>query len=234
MFEWDQRDRTARAFERAMTLNPSSAQGAPWYYLFYLAFAAAETEAGYDGMRKLHERDPLSPYLCAMLSILAASLRRPEAGEWASRALVLDPDAFLSIFSSQIAAAATGDWPRTIAASESLFAVGGRTSAPLSWYAQALHRNGDLAGARVVYDELQRLTNHGERAPFTLACVAAEIGLNDDAAAFTRQAIARRDPTVYAYGRGLLTPVEALRQLPVYEEAERQMNWPASVYRYPG
>ena len=62
--------------------------------------------------------------LCAMFAILLSSLHEPEANEWASRALALDPDAFLSIFSSQIAAAASGDWPRTLAASEALFSVG--------------------------------------------------------------------------------------------------------------
>jgi len=60
------------------------------------------------------------------------------------------------------------------------------------------------------------------------------LGLIDDAVAFTRAAIARRDPTLFAFGRGRLTPVEALRKLPIYDELMPQVNWPTSVYRYPG
>ena len=202
--------------------------------MFYLGWAAGDTDEAVAAIRKLISRDPLSPYLCGMFAILLASLGEVEATEWASRASALDPDAFLSLFVSQIAASAIGDWPRTIAVSEALFAAGGRLPPPVCWYALARHRNGHVAGARAVYDDLKASTNNGERAPFSLACVAAELGLIDDAVASTRAAIARRDPTMFAFGRGRLTPVEALRQLPVYDELMPQVNWPTSVYRYPG
>lgn len=229
LFEWDDRDRTARAFQRAMELNPHSPQGATWYYQFYLAWACGQTADGVAGMRALQQRDELSPYLCSMLSILLSSARDAEADAWASRAIALDPDAFLSRFAAQIAASAAGDWPRTIAASEALFAIGGRLSPPLSWYAIALQRNGNTEAARAVYAEHIELTNHGERAPFTLACVAAELGLDDEAEAWTRAAVARRDPTIYAMSAA---PVQRLRSLPMYEETMRAVNWPTTIYRH--
>jgi serine/threonine protein kinase len=232
MYEWEQRDRTARAFQRAMELNPLSPTGATWYYHFYLAWAGGQTDAGVRGMRALHDNDPLSPYLCGMMSILLGSLHQPEAMEWASRALALAPDAFLSRFSHQIAAAAAGDWDLTISDSEALFAIGGRSPAPLSIYAFARHRRGEREAAAVIYEEIKTMTNQGERAPLILACVAADLGREEEATQFCRQAIRRRDGTIYAYGCGRLTSVEALRKLPVFQELLSGLQLPAHPYRH--
>ena len=232
MFESEDRERTARAFQRGMELNAGSTQGATWYYLFYLAFTGGHLAEGVAGLKELYARDGLSSYLCGMLAILEAAERNPEALDWAARALSLDPDAFLSHFSHQVAAAGVGDWRRTLAASEALFAIGGRTPVPLSWYAIARNRSGDAAGARAIYDELLSLSNRGERATWVLACIAAEIGLDDEAARWAREAVRRRDPTIYAYGRGRLSPVDALRALPVYDEVMHASNWPDTVYRH--
>lgn len=49
---------------------------------------------------------------------------------------------------------------------------------------------------------LYYVTNHGERAAWNLACLAAELGMKDEAAAWARAAITQRDPTIYAYGGG--------------------------------
>ena len=230
LFEWEDRARTREAFRRGMELNAASAQGSVWYYLFYVAWAGNREAEGVAGMKALYEKDPLSAYVCGMLAILESTLEHPEALEWSSRALALDPDAFLSHFAHQIAAASLGDWERTRAASEALFAIGGRTAAPLTIFATAKHRSGDVAGALAVYNELRALTNNGERGAWNLACVAAELGMNDDAATWGREAMAQRDPTVFASGRGRLISGHALKRLPVYDELMREVNWPDDPY----
>jgi hypothetical protein len=53
--------------------------------------------------------------------------------------------------------------------------------------------------------------------------------MDDDASAWARAATAQHDPTLYAYGRGRLTPVHALRELPVYDGLMREVNWPTDV-----
>ena len=226
LFEWDDRARTAAAFKRGMELNPTSSQGGTWYYQFYLAWAAGHEAEGLAGMKALHACDPLSAYLCGTLAILEASLGRPDALAWVSRALTLAPDAFLSLFSHQVAAAAAGDWQRVLTASDALFAAGGRSSVPLVWYGQAKFRMGDAAGGLEAYDELLRLSNNGATSAFNLACLAAELGMNAEAEVWARAAFARRDPTICAYGRGRLTPVGALKQLPFYEDLMRDVKWP--------
>jgi serine/threonine protein kinase len=232
MYEWDQRDRTARAFQRAMELNPLSPAGATWYYHFYLAWAGSHSAEGVRGMRALHEHDPLSPYLCGMIGILLASLNDSEGLEWAARALALAPDAFLSRFSHLIAATGVGDWDLAITDAEALFAIGGRGPAPLSLYALARHRRGERDAAEAIYEEIKALNNQGERAPLILSSVAAFLGHDAEATLFCRQAIRRRDATIYALGCGRLASAEALTRLPVYQELLAELQLPAQPYRH--
>ena len=224
MFDYEDRPRAARAFERGMALGPA-AQGATWFYQFYIAGACGRIQAGVEEMRGVIARDELSPYLHGTFAILLASGRIREAPESAVRAIGLEPDAFLSHFAHQVAAASVGDWTRSLAAGEALFALGGRTPAPLVFHAQALNRTGDVAGARAVQAELITLTNHGERAPWALACVAAELGDTDHAVSWARDAVRRRDPTNLAFVHQLAE--QALRALDVWPELEAAMRLPA-------
>jgi eukaryotic-like serine/threonine-protein kinase len=223
MFVYDQRPRTAVAFERGMSLGPT-AQGATWYYYFYLAGACGRLDDGLKGMQELIARDELSPFLHSMHAILLSIRGDARAPESAMRAIGLDPDAFLSHFAHQAAATASDDWPRSLAAGAALFALGGRTPNPLAWYAQALNRSGNVSGARAVLAELDTLTNHGERAPWALACVAAELGDTDDAVAWARDAVRRRDPMIAAIVRH--SPERTLRTLDVWPELEAAMQLP--------
>ncbi len=233
LFEWEQRDRTARAFERGMQLNAGSTQGATWYWHFYVSWSGGRLREGVAGLKGLFAQDPLSSYLAGMLAIDLASDDDPECVEWATRAVALDADAFLSRFSLQIASGAVRDWTRVIAESESLFAIGGRTPVPLINYAQALNRSGREAAAASVYDELRALSNDGERATWNLACLAAELGLTDEAARWGREAVRRRDPTIYAFGpTARILASERLRAHPEYPEWMRVLNLPTSTQLY--
>ena len=230
LFEWEDRSRTTAAFRRAMELGPTSSQSAIWYWHFYLAWASSRESEGLAGMLALQARDPLSAFVCGMIAILEASLGHATAMDWASRALALDPDAFLSRFALQVAVGATGNWASTLEASESLFALGGRVGPPLTWYGIARHRLGDVAGAQAVYDELVVLSGHGERGAYYLACLAAELGRDAEATAWLRRATAQRDPAMFAYGRARLLPVEVLKRLPEHDECMRVVNWPTDPY----
>jgi eukaryotic-like serine/threonine-protein kinase len=228
MCDYDERPRAARAFERGMALD-STAQGATWYYYFYLGGACGRLDDGITAMRRLIDHDELSPFLHGMLALLLSTRRDSQAPESAVRAIGLEPDAFLSHFAHQGAAAAVDDWPRSLAAGEALFALGGRTPNPLAWYVLALNRSGDLAGARAVQSELVNLTNNGERAPWALACVAAELGETDKALDWARDAVRRRDPLALAIMRQ--PPEDALRALDAWPEIEAAMRLPVSDAR---
>ncbi len=171
-----------------MELGPTSSQSAIWYWHFYLAWASSRESEGLAGMLALQARDPLSAFVRGMLAILEASLGHATAMTWASRALALDPDAFLSRFALQIAVGATADWQRTLDVSKSRFSVGGRAGPPFVWYGIARHRLGDVAGANAVFDELVILSGHGERGVYNLACLAAELGRDAEAVAWVRRA----------------------------------------------
>jgi tetratricopeptide (TPR) repeat protein len=225
MCDYEARPRAASAFARGMSLGPT-AQGATWYHYFYLGGACGRLEDGLAGLGQLIANDELSPYLHGMLALLLTTRRDAQAPESAMRALGLEPDAFLSHFAHQGAAAAVNDWSRSLAAGEALFALGGRTPNPLAWYALALNRSGNGAGARGVLEELVTLTNHGERAPWALACVAAELGDTDRAVAWARDAVRRRDPMALAIMRQ--PPEQALRALDAWPEIEAAMRLPVT------
>jgi len=89
--------------------------------------------------------------------------------------------------------------------------------------------NINLAGARAVQSELVNLTNNGELAPWVLACVAAEVGDTDNAVAWARDAVRRRDPMALAILRQ--PPEEALRALVAWPEIEAAMRLPVSDAR---
>ncbi|MEP6991260.1 MAG: hypothetical protein ABJA80_10045, partial [bacterium] len=225
MFDYEDRPRAARAFDRGMALDPA-AQGATWYYLYYVAGLCGSHQESEAGMRGLIARDELSAYLHGLFAILLAVQRRSEATDSATLALGLAPDAFLSHYAQQSAAAGVGDWTRCLSAGDALFALAGRTPAPLQYHAIAYIMTGDVAGARAVQAELEVLTNHGERAPWVLACVAAALGEVERAVTLARSAIRRRDPGVFALPGG--EAERALRSLDVWPELESAMRLPTS------
>jgi len=80
-----------------------------------------------------------------------------------------------------------------------------------------------VAGARATYEDLLALSNGGERAPYNLAWVPAELGMADAADGWARAAMWRRDPAVHTFARGRFTPVEALRALPIHDGMMRAL-----------
>lgn len=225
VFDYEARVRTAQAFERGMALGPST-QGAVWYYFNYVAGACGRQDDGVRGMRELIARDELSAYLHGMFAMLIGRRNDPSAPESAMRAIGIEPDTFLSLLSHQAAACATGDWKRGLAAGEALFALGGRTVIPLVLHALALHRLGDVSAARAIQTEMIALTNNGERAPWMLACTAAELGDISEAARLSRDAIRRRDPSILTVPGA--AHEEALRSLEFWPELEAAMHLPAN------
>ena len=232
MFEWDWA-RAGQAFKRGMELNPGSTQGATWYYLFYLGWFGGKVREGVEGLKGLIARDEMSGYLTGMISILAASMNDPSCEQWAARSLQLDPEAFLSRLAHQLSRGAMEDWPETIAASEALFAVGGRSPIPLVTYGVARARLGDAAGARAVYDEIVMMTGHGERSPMSLAILAAALGDTEAAGGWLRAAYTRKDPQMVVMGLNGFTVWNAVRQLPEFEQIRTELKLPEWVERHP-
>ena len=230
LFEWDW-DTAERAFKRGMALNAGSAQSGTWYYLFFLSWFGGRTAEGIAGMRDLLSRDVLSGYLAGMLSILLTSASDPTTVEWAERALALDPDAFLSRFVYQLALQAVADWPGTIAASEALIAVGGRTPVTMVGYASALSHS-DPTAARAIYAEVVAASRQGEAAPMCLALLAEVIGDREAAVGWLRQAFERHDPQIIVLGMSGLHSTRTLAASPEFRAVLDAMKLPSWV-RWP-
>ena len=128
--------RRSRSFKRALELNPGYVQGAAWYHLFYEGFACGRWDEALRGLREVQERDQLSGYAAGVIgigyaaaagSMTPSAIKAPlgsDAGpvavretfgastlEWAEKALALDPDAFLAVWSRQLGYQTMTDGP---------------------------------------------------------------------------------------------------------------------------
>jgi hypothetical protein len=167
-----------------------------------------------------------------MLSILLASALDPTALDWADRARVLDPDAFLSRFARQLALASMEAWDGVIAESAGLIPAGGQAPTPLVevQYAGGLvHR--DKAAAQALYHRMVATTRQGSVAPMALSVIAMVIGDRAEAVRWLRVAQERKDPQVIVLGMSGLPVTRALAALPEFQAVLDWMKLPAWVER---
>jgi serine/threonine-protein kinase len=194
LFDWDW-EGAERAFKRALELNPGYIQGGAWYHLFYQGHASGNWDQALAGLHELQQRDPLSGYLAAVISLAyGVSSDDPAALDWADKAMALDPEAFLSMWARQVAFHARSDWPRVVDAASVCLAVSGRQIVPLVSLGLALAESDDAIGARSVYDEVRSRAVREYVPPTCLAMLAAALGETDVAATYVREAARRHDP----------------------------------------
>ena len=176
LFDWDF-EAAERGFKRAMDLNPGYIQGVAWYYQHYLGFACARWDEAFEGMLALEKREPLSAYIAGILSIGHSAGGDPgEAMRWANRALELEPTAFLSFWAPELAYYRQENWSKAIEAGDIALSMSGRAPLALPTLALSLVENGQLDGARAVYDEMLSRSRREPIAPTSLAMVAAALG----------------------------------------------------------
>ena len=194
LFDWDW-EATERSFLKSIELNPGYIQGAGWYSVFYLGFGCGRWTEARDILTKMQARDTLSGYLAAVIAVCDSVAGDPDdAVHWASRAIELDPDAFLSLWVRQLAYYRKADWDRSIEFGEIALAASGRHIMALGQLAHALAERGDLDAAHAVYGEMRSRAAREPIPRMTLAGVAAHLGENDAAIAYAREAYAHHDP----------------------------------------
>jgi serine/threonine protein kinase len=219
LFEWDWIGGEL-AFRRALELNPGYVQAIAWFNSFYLAFASGRWDEAIEGCLALQKQDTLSGYVAAAiagLSALRPDPRPAEALKWAERAVVLAPDAFLSVLVHLEARQISGDWAATSRAGDIALAAFGRPIEVLTTLGLAAVEAGETAVARDLFDEMRLRSRREYMSPMCVAVLAAALGEHEVAVASAREAHARHDPMLVFWAlRG--AGVQFLRALPEFQE----------------
>jgi tetratricopeptide (TPR) repeat protein len=225
LFDWDF-VAAEQHFMRCMELNPAYVQGASWYHLFHSGFLRGSWEATFAGMRKLEELEPLSGYLAGAMGVgFSAGGECQEALRMADKAMQLAPDAFLSLWSRQLALYACGEFEQAVAASDELLALSGRHQLAFPTLAAAHVELGQMTQAKSVYREMLARKERDHIAPTIVAIVAAAVGEHAAAADFSREAFTRRDPQLPIYC-GTWRQTRFLAALPEFNAILAEMNVP--------
>ena len=229
-YEWDW-EAAERSFLRALELNPGYIQAGAWYHLFYNGFACARWDEALSGLKAFQERDHLSGYMAAVVSILYSVAYHDQAAvEWADRAWALEPDAFLSLWARTLAYQSVGDWPRAFAAADATLAASGRQAFPLITLGLSLVESGDTTGGRAVYGELRSRSVREHIPPMGLALMAAALGERDAAIAYAGDAVRRHDPQFVIFSLGW-NGTHHLRALPEQQQLLTDIRLPGWVNR---
>jgi tetratricopeptide (TPR) repeat protein len=213
LFEWDWAT-AEQAFLKALELNPGYTQAAAWYHLFYRGFACGLWPDAVASLKACCVRDPRSAYLASVTAICyAANSSDPEMEQYVARAEELDPEAFLTLWSRQLAMSAMRDVERGTEAGHAALAATGRHVFPLLMLGLLLVQAGDVEGGRALYDEARTRARREYVPPSAFALLAAALGEKDTALACCREAIAMRDPQFVIFALGWPN-TEALRDMP--------------------
>jgi serine/threonine-protein kinase len=241
LYEWDWAG-AEQSFKRALELNPGYVQGAAWYHLFYQGLVCGRWDEAVRGLHNMEERDQLSGYAAAVLSIAyyyvspdgfapfaPGAMAGARALQWAEKALARDPDAFLSVWTRQLAYQALADWPNAFESASTALAMPGRLTLSLVVLGVSLAASGDVRGARSVYDEMRSRAVREHIHPSHLATMAAVLGESEAAIGYLREAARRHDSfLIFA----LCFPgTDRLRQLPEFQQILTDIRLPIWVGR---
>jgi tetratricopeptide (TPR) repeat protein len=226
LFEWDWRD-AEKSFKRALELNPGYTQASAWYHLFYRGFACGQWEAALTDLKEAYDRDPRSAYNAAIVAICYACFNSqdPSMEKWVERAEELDHDAFLSLWSRQLAMNSLRDYKRGAESGQRALAATGRHIFPLLQLGLLLATAGDTDGAIAIRDEARSRSLREFMPPTSFALLEAALGNRESALEYCRQALAIRDPQFVIFSMGWpLT--EALRSMPEHRAMLRDIKLP--------
>ena len=226
LFEWDW-EHAERSFKRALELNPGYAQAAAWYHLFYRGFACGLWESALIDLKESYDRDPRSAYNASIVAICYACFnsKDPAMEKWVERAEELDKDAFLTIWSRQLAMNSLADYERGEEVGQRALAATGRHIFVLLQLGLLRATAGDIEGATAIRDEARSRSPREFIPPTSFALIEAALGNRDAALEYCRQAIAVRDPQFVIFSLGW--PVtEALRSMPEHRAMLKEIRLP--------
>ena len=225
LFDWDFAA-ADRGFKRALELNPAFINGAAWQYLFHVGFVCARWDEAFDGLLRLENREPLSGYVASLISLAHSTAGSPsEALRWSDRAIELEPDAFLSLWTRVQAWYRNREWAKAIDAGETALAASGRHPLALPTVATVFVESGDIDAAIAIYDEMQLRAKREPLAPMGHAMVAAAIGEHRTAVHHAREAFRIRDPQLPIYA-STWPQSRFLRAIPEFQELVTSIGLP--------
>jgi hypothetical protein len=209
---------TELSFRRALEINPAYAQAAAWYALFFLGFVSWRWDEAIAVASELHRSEPLSAYVTSIMGFCYSFGTHPDEGlEWAMRASVLDPTAFITLWSLQFAQYYAHQYEASLATGDTLLAASGRHPWVLLFSVLASVEHGDISGARALAAEMEARSAREYMSPFHRGYSAALIGDEVTANRLVREAAVRRDPGIPVFCR-LAGGVPAMNELPAYQE----------------
>jgi serine/threonine protein kinase/tetratricopeptide (TPR) repeat protein len=225
LYDWDFAA-AEREFKRALELNPGQVQGAVWYSLFYTGFIAAQWDKAFAGLLELQNRDPNSAYVASCLSIGHSAGGDPaESLKWAERAMELEPAAFLSMWSRQMAYGKLGDWDNAIEAADAVLAMSGRHPFSLTTLAWSYIEGGQVEDGRAVFHEMQARARREPVSPAALSSIAAALEDSEAAMDYATEALRRHDPQLALFSQSW--PLSRhLRALPGFKPILAAMGLP--------
>ena len=205
VFEWNWK-RAEEHLSRGYALDPSYVQGTAWYAVFFLGQLCGEWLAALALMEQLVARDPLSAYVQGMYgAALGLGTGTPAGLAAARRACELDPDAFVSWYAAVIAWSGTNDAVGMRRTAETAWSLSGRSVHALTVYGSWCAQHGQRDTAGLVLDELCARAPREPASPASRGVLALMLGDRARGELALKQAIAERDPQVFASVR----PAEA-------------------------
>ncbi len=144
----------------------------------------------------------------------------------ARRALELEADYLLALFTLLNARVEQKRYDEGIAVAERAAVVSGRWLVPLAYLGYAYAAAGRLDEARALRDEMHRLAERTHVNATALACIEAAVGDTDRAIGWLHRAIDQREPIISTLGTWpVFDPVRTHAEYPVLL---RKMNLPVS------
>ncbi len=219
-FDWTGAE---RGFRRALELSPGSSQVRSDYAFYFLRPVGRLSEAVTEARSAL-EQDPLDPWYNTELGYLFhASRQYDRAIAQYTRAIELEPRAYMAHWLLSLTLALEGHLDEAIRSCEKASELSGRISPTLGFLGRYYALAGRTAEARQLLEELEARHRVTYVPPSSIASILGGLGEMDRRLEWMTKAIEERDPiTVLALK--CEPAYESLRSQPIYQALIKKMN----------
>jgi serine/threonine-protein kinase len=193
-YDWDW-NAAENQYKRALELNPNSAD-AHLFYAHLLSNIGRHTEALAEAKRAI-ELDPLNLRTNALEGqFLIHAGRTDEALTQLQKTLELEPNYWLARNFAASAYIEKGMYTEAIAEARKARELYGLSTHPVANFGYALAKSGKQAEARVVLEELLKLSTAHYVSPYSIALIYNGLDERDETLAWLERGIEKREPRV--------------------------------------
>jgi tetratricopeptide (TPR) repeat protein len=193
-YDWDW-NAAENQYKRALELNPNSAD-AHLFYAHLLSNIGRHTEALAEAKRAI-EIDPLNLRTNALEGqFLIHAGRTDEALTQLQKTLELEPNYWLARNFAASAYIEKGMYTEAIAEARKARELYGLSTHPVANFGYALAKSGKQAEARVVLEELLKLSTAHYVSPYSIALIYNGLDERDETLAWLERGIEKREPRV--------------------------------------